>query len=361
MPPAPRPPCPSDRSGLPRDLRACGQLVSTLAVAEPQADSPRPLTSEVDPVDARFRRLLTGSGILVLGVMSLIGLFLAFRAVQALRLAGFGFLTTAAWEPDSGNFGIAAVLTGTVLIGLVAVAFALPLSIGTALYLSEYAPRRLRRTLTSLVDLMAAVPSVVYGLWGFFFLQNHVTGLARWLSTYLGWIPLLSVDGADPGDPLASVTVYTSSTFIAGLVVALMVTPIACSVMRESFAQAPLGEREGAYALGGTRWGMVRTVVLPFGKGGIIGGMMLGLGRALGETIAVYMIISLVFAVQPRILENGASSVSALVALRFGEATALGTSALMAAGLALFLITLVVNFLASTIVARSRSGAQSEV
>jgi phosphate transport system permease protein len=140
-----------------------------------------------------------------------------------------------------------------------------------------------------------------------------------------------------------------------------MVTPIACSVMRESFAQAPLGEREGAYALGATRWGMLRTVVLPFGKGGMIGGMMLGLGRALGETIAVYMIISLVFEVQPRILENGSSSVSALVALRVGEATQIGTSALMAAGLALFLVTLAVNFFASTIVARSRSGAESEV
>ena len=325
------------------------------------ADAPRALSVDVDGSDLLFRRILRGSAIFVLAVMSMIGIFLALRAVQALELVGFGFLTTAAWEPDSGNFGIAAVLTGTVLIGLVAVAFALPLAVGTALYISEYAPRRLKRTLITLVDLMAAVPSVVYGLWGFFFLQNEVTGLARWLSTYLGWLPFLSVEGVDPSDPLATVTVYTSSTFIAGLVVALMVTPIACSVMRESFAQAPLGEREGAYALGATRWGMLRTVVLPFGKGGMIGGMMLGLGRALGETIAVYMIISLVFEVQPRILENGSSSVSALVALRVGEATQIGTSALMAAGLALFLVTLAVNFFASTIVARSRSGAESEV
>ena len=213
------------------------------------ADAPRTISVDVDSSDLLFRRILRGTGIFVLAVMSMIGIFLALRAVQALELVGFGFLTTAAWEPDAGNFGIAAVLTGTVLIGLVAVAFALPLAVGTALYISEYAPRRLKRTLITLVDLMAAVPSVVYGLWGFFFLQNEVTGLARWISTYLGWLPFLSVEGVDPNDPLATVTVYTSSTFIAGLVVALMVTPIACSVMRESFAQAPLGEREGAYAL----------------------------------------------------------------------------------------------------------------
>jgi phosphate transport system permease protein len=218
------------------------------------------------------------------------------------------------------------VLTGTVLIGLVAIVIAVPLALGTALYISEYAPRGLKRTLVSLVDLMAAVPSVVYGLWGAFFLQGHVVGLARWISAYFGWIPLFTVDGTDPHDPLATATVYTSSTFIAGMVVALMVTPITCSVMREAFTQAPGGEREGAYPLGATRWGMIRTVVLPFGLGGIIGGTMLGLGRALGETIAVYMIISPVFAIQPHLLQNGANSVSALIALRYGSASSFGIS-----------------------------------
>jgi phosphate transport system permease protein len=233
------------------------------------------------------------------------------------------------------------------------------LAIAVALYISEYAPRRLQSTFVSLVDLMAAVPSIVYGLWGLFFLQSNVTGVARWISTYFGWIPFLSVEGADPTDPLSPSTVYTSSTFIAGIVVALMVAPIICSVMREVFSQAPSGEREGAYALGSTKWGMIRTVVLPFGKGGMIGGTMLGLGRALGETIAVYLIISPVFIIQPRILESGTSSVASLIALRYGEATNFGTSALMAAGLALFLMTLVVNFIASSVVARSRSGAES--
>ncbi|WP_405906925.1 phosphate ABC transporter permease subunit PstC [Streptomyces sp. NBC_00828] len=310
--------------------------------------------------DRVFRGILRGGGGLVLAIMLLVGGFLTYRAWQALSDAKWDFVTTEAWEPEAHNFGIAAVLVGTILIALVAIAFAVPLALGTALYISEYAPPRMRQTLISIVDLMAAVPSVVYGLWGLFFFQGHVVTVSRWISTYLGWIPLFKVDGADPDDPLATATVYTSSTFIAGMVVSLMVAPIICSVMREVFSQAPVGEREGAFALGANRWGMIRSVVLPFGKGGMIGGTMLGLGRALGETIAVYLIISPIFVIQPHILQNGTSSVSSLIALRYGEASDLGMSALMAAGLALFLMTLVVNFAASSIVARSRSGATSD-
>ena len=323
------------------------------------ADQAREITTKVDRPDLIFRGIIRTSGIAVLTVMSLIGVFLAYRAGKALNVAGWSFVTEQAWEPDSGKFGVAAIIVGTILIAVVAICIAVPLAIAVALYISEYAPRRLQSTFVSLVDLMAAVPSIVYGLWGLFFLQSNVTGVARWISTYVGWIPFLSVEGADPTDPLSPSTVYTSSTFIAGIVVALMVAPIICSVMREVFSQAPSGEREGAYALGSTKWGMIRTVVLPFGKGGMIGGTMLGLGRALGETIAVYLIISPVFIIQPRILESGTSSVASLIALRYGEATNFGTSALMAAGLALFLMTLVVNFIASSVVARSRSGAES--
>ncbi|GII56694.1 phosphate transport system permease protein [Planotetraspora thailandica] len=310
--------------------------------------------------DRIFRYQLTASGVAVLAIMAAVGVFLLLRATQALKVSGFSFLTTADWQPDVHLFGIAAVLTGTVLIALVAVVFSLPLALGTALFISEVAPRRLRRTLISMVDLMAAVPSVVYGLWGLFFLQQYMVNLSRWLSTWFGWIPFLKVDGAGAGQPLDSASVYTASTFIAGLVVALMVTPIQCSVMREVFSQAPAGEREGAYALGATRWGMIRAVVLPYGRGGIIGGTMLGLGRALGETIAVYLIISPVFVIQPHILQTGTNSVSSLIALHYGDSSDFGMSALMAAGLALFVLTLVVNFTASSIVARSRSGAQSE-
>jgi phosphate transport system permease protein len=312
--------------------------------------------------DRLFRGGARTSGLLVLAIMTSVGLFLLLRGFQALSAVGpLKFITTQAWDPDVHNFGIAAVLTGSVFIAIVAIVVAVPLALGTALFITEIARGWLQRTLISLVDLMAAVPSVVYGLWGLFFLQANVVGLAKWISTWFGWIPVFSVTGADPSNPLASDSVYTASTFVAGLTVALMVAPIACSIMREVFAQAPMGEREGAYALGATRWGMISAVVLPFGRGGLIGGTMLGLGRALGETIAVYMIISPVFTIQPHILQDGANSVSALIALRYGDSDAFGLSALMAAGLALFVLTLIVNFTASIVVSRSRSGAQSEV
>ena len=267
------PPVPDDQA--PVDERVAREVTTTRSLA-----------------DRVFRGGIGASGVVVLVIMVLVGLFLTIRALQALSTAGFSFITTQAWEPDGGNFGIAAVLTGTILIALTAIFFAVPLSTGVALYISDYSPRRIKQTLVSMVDLMAAVPSVVFGLWGFFFLQGQIIGIARWLSTYLGWIPIFAVDGSDPDDPLSTATVFTSSTFIAGIVVALMVAPITTSVMREVFSQAPVGEREGAYALGATKWGMIRSVVLPFGKGGMIGGTMLGLGRALGETIAVFMIIS---------------------------------------------------------------------
>ena len=238
---------------------------------------------------------------------------------------------------------------------------ALPISLGLALFISEIAPQRIKRTLVSLVDLMAAVPSVVYGLWGWLFLQGRLLGTSRWIATWFSWIPIFKVNGADPSNPLQSGTLYSASTFIVGVVVSLMVIPILCSVMRESFSQAPLGEREGAYALGATRWGMIRTVVIPFGKGGIIGGTMLGLGRALGETIVVILIISPVFTVNTHILQSGGNSVSGLIANLVSESSKFGISALMAAGLALFALTLVVNFSAAAVVARSRSGAESDL
>ncbi len=326
----------------------------------PAPPKPRRLKSNVGTADKVFRGAARCGGAIVLLLMVLVGTFLAYRAAKALHKSGFSFLTTQDWNPDGGGFGIAAVILGTVLIALVAIVVAVPLALGAALYISEYAPNRLQRTFIGLVDLMAAVPSVVYGLWGAFFLQWKIISLSRWISDWFGWIPIFKVDGVKRHDPLATPTVYTSSTFIAGVVVALMVAPIACSIMREAFSQAPPGEREGAYALGATRWGMIRSVVLPFGKGAMIGGTMLGLGRALGETIAVVMIISPVFVFQPHVLQNGTSSVSSLIALRYGESSAFGLSALMAAGLALFVLTLLVNFGAASIVARSRSGAVSD-
>jgi phosphate transport system permease protein len=321
----------------------------------------RKLTSRMGAPDIAFRWFTRGGGLIVLILEVLVGSFLFFRAYQALHKAGWSFLTTQAWNPDGGSFGIAAIMIGTILIALVAVVVAIPLALGSALYISEYSPRKVRRLLTSIIDLMAAVPSVVFGLWGWALLQWHIIDLAHWINDWFFWIPIFQVSGVQRGTTQPWATYYTSSTFDAGVVVALMITPIACSIMREAFSQAPLGEREGAFALGATRWGMIRSVVLPFGRGAMIGGMMLGLGRALGETIAVALIISPVFIIQPHILQSGTSSISSLIALRYSEETPFGISALMAAGLALFGLTLLVNLIAAQVVARSRSGAVSDV
>jgi phosphate transport system permease protein len=339
-------------------MTARSHVVEPLMLPDPPA-GPRRLAPRPSLADSIFRRTAFAAGGITVAIMLAVGLFLSLRSAEALQVAGFSFLTEQKWSPETGEFGVAAVLFGTVTIGLIALVTALPLALGTALLLSEVVRGRLRGTLVSLVDLMAAVPSIVFGLWGVFFLQENVIPVARWISTYFAWIPVFRVTGED-GQTLTDDSAFTSSAFIAGIIVGFMVVPTMTSVMREAFSQAPIGEREGALALGATRWGMIRTVVLPFGRGGIIGGTMLGLGRALGETIAVYMIISPIFTINWEVLSSGTNSVSALIALRYGEASDFALSALMAAGLVLFLVTLVINFTASSIVARSRSGAQSD-
>lgn len=309
--------------------------------------------------DLIFRNAVRGAGVLTVAIMLAVGLFLSLRATNALEAMGLGFFTEQAWVPETRQFGIAAILFGTATIAVIAMCVSVPLSVGTALLLSEVVGGKVRGFLVSLVDLMAAVPSIVFGLWGVYFLQAEIIPVARWISQTFGWIPIFAVTDAQ-GQTLTDASAFTSSAFIAGIVVGFMVVPTQTSIMREAFARAPIGEREGAYALGATRWGMIQTVVLPFGRGGMIGGTMLGLGRALGETIAVYMIISPVYAINWQVLKSGGNSVSALIALKYGEASEFGLSALMAAGLVLFLVTLVINFSASSIVARSRSGAQSD-
>jgi phosphate transport system permease protein len=317
---------------------------------------PRQLRTPRSAADRIFRGSMRSAAISALVILGLIGTFLVIKAIPALHVAGFGFLTRVQWQPAINNFGIAAVLCGTVVIAAIAMCVAVPLAFGTALFVSEYAPARWRRPLIGAIDLMAAVPSIVYGLWGFFWLQPRMVGVSRFIAVHIGGtIPFLSVK--DPSTPSS----FTSSAFIAGIVVGFMVVPTATSVMREVFSQAPIGEREGAVALGATKWGMIRAVVLPFGRSGVIGGTMLGLGRALGETISVYMIISPMFAMTTHPVQSGTNSIAALIAAQYSEATGLSVSALFAAGLVLFVFTLLVNTLAGVVVSRSRSGALTEI
>lgn len=347
------------------DQADAGGPTTTVLLADDSPESrpqvePRSLTPRPSRSDVVFRTVSFAAGGVTVAIMLAVGLFLSLRAGSAIQVAGIDFLFEQQWSPETGEFGIAAVLFGTVTIAVIAIAISVPLALGTSLLISEVMMGRLKQSAITLVDLMAAVPSVVFGLWGVFFLQEGIIPVSRWISTYFGWIPFFAVTDQG-GAALTDASAFTSSAFIAGIVVGLMVVPTQTSIMREAFMQAPAGEREAAFALGSTRWGMITAVVLPFGRGGIIGGTMLGLGRALGETIAVCMIISPIFTINWQVLKTGGNSVSALIALRYGEASEFALSALMAAGLVLFLITLVINFAASSIVARSRSGAESEV
>ena len=305
--------------------------------------------------DRAYRAVAYGAGASTLLIMGLIGAFLLIKAWPALHRFGLKFFTTQAWTPQAGKFGVAAALFGTVVIAIEALVIAVPIATLAALFITDYAPRRLKAPITYLIDLLAAVPSIIYGLWGVAFLGNKVRPLSIWLAHHMAFIPIFDSPHA---------TTFSASAFIAGMVVALMIVPLCTSVMREVFAAAPPGEKEGALALGGTQWGVVRDVVLPFGKGGMIGGAMLGLGRALGETIAVTLIISPDFNIShlEHILPAGGNSIASLIALKFGESAAgIGFNALMAAGLTLFVMTLVVNAIASTVVARSRSGSATEI
>ena len=339
------------------------EVLTPVQLPQPGAgsdDQPRRLRSSSSVGDVVFRSAARVAGGVVLAITGGIGLFLGIKAVPVLKNLGWSFFTTTDWNPDTGHIGIGAVLIGTLELATVAIVFAFPLALGLALYISEYAPPRIKSVMIALVDLMAAIPSVVFGLWGVFFLMPRELYVSHWLAQNLSWIPVFEVH-TDPNAPNWEQGTYTSSLFIAGTIVSLMVLPMACSVMREVFSLCPPGEKEAALALGATRWGMIRTVLLPFGRGGIIGGTMLGLGRALGETISALMILSVAFDIKIRILELGGVTTSVLIAARFGDATSFQLSALLAAGLVLFLVTLLVNTLASIVVGRSRSGASSGI
>lgn len=319
-------------------------------------DEPRDIDPGLGRNDHAFRGTVRSIGIFVLVLTAAIGLFLGYQAIPTFKHYGLSFLTQTRWEPATDTIGIASVLLGTVEVALVALAVGFPIALLTALYISQYAPERLKPTLVALVDMMAAVPSVIFGVWAQLWLQNRLIYVSRWLSEYFGWIPIFKVH-TDATAATWSKISYTGSAFNAGVVVGIMIVPLACSVMRGVFDLAPLGEREGAYALGSTRWGMIRTVVLPFGRGGIIGGTMLALGRALGETVAVLMIISTDYRPKINILEQGTQTVSALIASLFGESTSTQLRALLTAGFVLFVMTLFVNTVAAVFVSRSRSGA----
>ena len=315
------------------------------------ASTPRVQGTSVRLGDRIFRNLTRGAGIFVLVLMAAIGAFLVWKAIPAFQNNSGNFFTTQEWFPDAKPpvFGIAALAFGTAISSIMAMVIALPIAIGTALFIAYYANRRISSSLGFVIDVLAAIPSIIYGLWGLEVLMTHMDGITRWLNDYLGFIPLFKND----------IGIYTKSIFIASVVLAIMILPTISALSREVFVQVPRAHREAAIALGATRWEMIRMAVLPFGRPGVISATMLGLGRALGETIAVALILSAAFEVNWHITEPGGNTFAANIALKWNEAGPIGLSALIASGLILFLITLVVNMIARAIIAKHKefSGA----
>ena len=320
--------------------------MTSAVIEQKQTPKPRTITTQLRFTDKVFRGVVTGGGLISLVILGLIGFFLIYNGFEAIRNAGFAFLTGFDWVdavPENNqpaSYGIGAMLYGTIVTGILALLMGVPIAVGTALFLSYYAPEWLKKPMVVVVDVMAAIPSIVYGLWGFFVLMPHAEYWAKLIHKYFGFIPFFDMPAP----------VYTRSPFIAGLVLAIMITPIVTAISREVFAQTPLERIQAAYALGATKWSMIKAVVFPYGRGGVVGGAMLGLGRALGETVAVYTVLNLVYDIRIEVLLSAGGNVASMIVNKFGEADFVELQALMAAGFVLFLVTLIVNFFANYII-----------
>ena len=303
--------------------------------------------------DRIFKGLAAGSGGLLLVIMAAIAAFLIWKAIPAFTSDNVGnIFTTQTWNPQGTppNFGMAAVFFGTVVAAVIAMIVGVPVAVGVALFISHYANRRASTVLGGLIDLLAAVPSLVFGMWGLYFLIPNTQGLQMWLSTYLGWIPIFKNQTATTAGQ------YGKDLLIAGIILAIMIIPIVSAVTREVFLQVPRETVDAAWALGATKWEMMRTAVLPYGRAGIISASMLGLGRALGETIAVALVLNSGYTINWHLTEPGGDTFASTIALKFGEAggSPVAVAALIAAGLFLFVITLAVNTAARIIIARRK-------
>nr|WP_308402166.1 phosphate ABC transporter permease subunit PstC [Streptomyces shenzhenensis] len=294
--------------------------------------------------DAAFHGAATGAAAFLLALMGAIAAFLVTQALHAITADQANFLTSFAWSPDEDPsvWGVGLVAWGTLVTSLFALVIGAPVAIGTALFITQYAPRRLAQALGYIVDLLAAVPSVVYGLWGIIFLVPHMGGVSRLVDAVLGWIPIFSYDGSPA----------PRSVFAAGIVLAIMILPIIAALSREVFLQTPHETQEAAYALGATRWEMIRLAVLPHARSGVISAIVLGFGRALGETIAVAMVLSQTQTFFSRFLDPGGNTIAANIAIQFKNAFGTGRGALIASGLVLFVMTLLMNYLARWIARR---------
>lgn len=293
-------------------------------------------------IDNGFVWLTAAFGIAVAIVLILIALQVGWQALPAMQKFGLGFLFSSRWDPVSETFGAFPQVYGTIVTSVIALVLAVPIGVGIALFLSEdFLPPRIKQPIVFLIELLAAIPSVIFGLWGIFVFIPFIRPLGLWLNQTLGWIPIFSTPPAGPG------------VYVAGIILAIMVLPIISAISRDALVAVPAELRQAAYGLGATRWETIFKVILPAASSGILGGAMLALGRAMGETMAVTMVIGNSNVVSPSILAQG-STVSSLLANQFAEAGGLQVSSLMYAAIVLFLLTLIVNVLAQLIVSKIR-------
>lgn len=320
-------------------------------VVQPPQPKTIPRNAQLTKADRRFARWMTAAAFFSLIVLSLILFFLVYQSLPAITNQGFwNFLTTTEWDSKSTAggeftedpvFGVAAMLWGTILIAIIAILIGLPVSLGLAVFIVFVAPRGVAGLLRNIIDFLAAIPSIVFGLWAISALTAKGKQWGEWLTTNASFIPFFKND----------LGIWVGTPFIGGIVLAVMVTPIITSVAREVLSRTPPDLVNAAQALGGTLWPTLRYVAFPFAKSGIVAATMLGLGRALGETVAVFYVLNLTYGSINwyKIVNPEGGSIASLIVAKFSEADPLEISALLGGGLLLFVITLVVNVIATTI------------
>jgi phosphate transport system permease protein len=326
--------------------------VSAVTHADParQAGSAHPLAQRRPLGDRGFQILALAAGLLVLVILVLIAVSTAAQSTTWFTTAGATGIFSIDWDPAHGHYGAMAFLYGTVISSVIAIIIAVPVSVGMALLLNEVVPARVARPIVYVIDLLAVVPSVVWGLWGILVLVPWLQGIYTSISSGVKGVPVL--------DPLfGGPNVSGAAFFTAGLILAVMITPIITSLAREVIATVPAIDREGAYALGATRWEMIRGAVWPHSQGGVVSAVLVGLGRAMGETIAAALLIGSSAQVTSHLFYTG-YSIPAVIANQFGESSGVFRSALIGLGLFLFVITIIVNLAARGIVQRSARRAR---
>jgi phosphate transport system permease protein len=274
----------------------------------------------------------------IAGVLVLIAIQVALQALPAIQKFGLGFIFLQEWDPVKESYGVLPMIYGTLMTSLIGLLLAVPIGVGTAIFLSEnFLPLSVRTTLIFLVELLAAIPSVVYGLWGIYVLIPLINPMGTWLHENFGWFPLFGTDASGPG------------LLPAGIVITIMILPMITAISRDALGSLPPELRQASIGLGATRWETIFNVLLPAAFSGIVGAIMLGLGRAMGETMAVTMLIGNANQVNFSLFAPG-NTIASLLANQFAEASGLQISALMYAGLILFVLTLIVNVIAQRIV-----------